>query len=487
MKFQIFISSVQREFAEERKQLFSYLTNDPILSLFFKPFIFENHPASNSKTYDIYLKEVEKSDIYLGLLGNEYGTASKNSISPTEQEYNLANKLHKTCLIFIKKDNSQRHPKEIKFIQKVEKNNVRRSFTDYDELKNAVYKALVLYMEEKELIRTGPFDQAKNNEATIDDIDEEKVRNFIQLSKQRRNFKLSSDTPVENFLRHLDMIDEKGKLANASILLFGKKPQKFFITSEVKCAQFYGNKVEKPIPSLQIYKGDVFQLIDQATSFVLSRVDNWIGTRAQGLTAAVPTHPELPMEAVKEAIVNAVCHRDYTSKASVQVMLFRNRLEIWNPGQLPHGLTIDKLYKPHKSLPHNPLIAEAMQRCGYIEKTGTGTGDIVKQCLQYGLKKPLFQDDDDFKTIIWRKETQEISRNESENSPKVTEKVTEKGTENQRKILLIIKQDPSVSQDEIATIVGISRIHVNKNMKKMEQKGIIKRIGPDKGGHWEVK
>ena len=193
MKFQIFISSVQREFAEERKQLFSYLTNDPILSLFFKPFIFENHPASNSKTYDIYLKEVEKSDIYLGLLGNEYGTASKNSISPTEQEYNLANKLHKTCLIFIKKDNSQRHPKEIKFIQKVEKNNVRRSFTDYDELKNAVYKALVLYMEEKELIRTGPFDQAKNNEATIDDIDEEKVRtklknNSFITNLQRRCF-----------------------------------------------------------------------------------------------------------------------------------------------------------------------------------------------------------------------------------------------------------------------------------------------------------
>ena len=71
MKFQIFISSVQREFAEERKQLFSYLTNDPILSLFFKPFIFENHPASNSKTYDIYLKEVEKSDIkHIGIVIN---------------------------------------------------------------------------------------------------------------------------------------------------------------------------------------------------------------------------------------------------------------------------------------------------------------------------------------------------------------------------------------------------------------------------------
>ena len=115
--------------------------------------------------------------------------------------------------------------------------------------------------------------------------------------------------------------------------------------------QFYGNEIEKPIPSLQIYKGDIFQLVDQATSFVMSRINMWIGTRAK--SASVPTKPELPGEAVREAIVNAICHRDYTSNASVQVMLFKNRLEIWNPGQLPYELTTQQLYKPHKSHPNN--------------------------------------------------------------------------------------------------------------------------------------
>ena len=161
--------------------------------------------------------------------------------------------------------------------------------------------------------------------------------------------------------------------------------------------QFYGNVVRKPMPAYQIYRGDVFELVDQATSFVMSRVDNWVGTRDEGETASVPTRPELPIDAVKEAIVNAVCHRDYTSNASVQVMLFRNRLEIWNPGQLPYGLTVQKLQGPHKSLPTNPLIADPMYWKGYIEKIGTGTEDIIEKCRDYGLKTPEFYQEEDFR------------------------------------------------------------------------------------------
>lgn len=112
----------------------------------------------------------------------------------------------------------------------------------------------------------------------------------------------------------------------------------------------------------------------------MSRIDNWVGTREEGEKADIPTRPELPIDAVKEAIVNAVCHRDYTSNASVQIMLFRDRLEVWNPGTLPYGLTVQKLHGPHKSLPANPLLADPMYWNGYIEKVGTGTEDIINKC-----------------------------------------------------------------------------------------------------------
>ena len=105
------------------------------------------------------------------------------------------------------------------------------------------------------------------------------MKNFIHMARTKRNFPLPVETSPVSLLTHLDLIDDKGRLANAAVLLFGKKPQKYFITSEVKCVQFYGTVVENPMPAYQIYKGNVFELVDQATGFVMSRIDNWVGTR----------------------------------------------------------------------------------------------------------------------------------------------------------------------------------------------------------------
>jgi predicted HTH transcriptional regulator len=214
---------------------------------------------------------------------------------------------------------------------------------------------------------------------------------------------LPENSSPKKLLTHLSLMDEKGRISNSAVLLFGRRPQKFFITSEVKCVQFFGNVVEKPLPAYQICRGTLFDMIDQATAFVMDRVDLAVGTRAEGKTASVPTNYELPPDAVKEAIVNAVAHRDYTSNGSVQVMLFRNRLEVWNPGQLPYGLTVSKLLEPHKSLPANPLIADPLFWTGYVDKVGTGTEDIVNLCKEKGLKEPEYHQEEDFRVVIWRR------------------------------------------------------------------------------------
>ena len=149
-------------------------------------------------------------------------------------------------------------------------------------------------------------------------------------------------------LEHLNLLN-KGRLTNAAILLFGKAPQRFLISSEIKCAHFHGTQVAKPIPSHQVYKGTVFELVDHAVDFVLSKIALSVGTRAESIQA--PVAYEIPKEVITEAIVNAVAHRDYTSAGSVQVMLFADRLEVWNPGRLPPPLTIEKLRVPHESIP----------------------------------------------------------------------------------------------------------------------------------------
>lgn len=403
-RIRVFISSVQSEFAKERAMLGEYIRRDALLGKFFETFLFEDVPANEASPQQVYLSEVEMSDIYLGLYGNKYGYEDAEGVSPTEREYDRAAELHKTRLIFIKSiDEDNRHPKESALIKKAERDIVRKTFVDAEGLRTSVYASLVRYLEEKEYIRWQPFDAAFDTNAKLEDLDEDKMHDFIVQARAKRNFPLSENSTPTKLLTHLSLMDEKGRISNSAVLLFGKRPQKFFITSEVKCVQFFGNVVEKPLPAYQICRGTLFDMIDQATAFVMDRVDLAVGTRAEGKTASVPTNYELPPDAVKEAIVNAVAHRDYTSNGSVQVMLFRNRLEVWNPGQLPYGLTVSKLLEPHKSLPANPLIADPLFWTGYVDKVGTGTEDIVNLCKEKGLKEPEYHQEEDFRVVIWRR------------------------------------------------------------------------------------
>ncbi len=257
---------------------------------------------------------------------------------------------------------------------------------------------------ERELTSFCRFDATFCPNASLDNLDEEKITRFLVLARRGRNFPLAGDTPPHEVLEHLNLLD-KGRPTNAAILLFGKQPQRFLITSEVKCAHFHGYEVEKTIPFYRVYNGTVFDLVEQAKDFVLSKIDFWVGTRAE--STQVPTKYEIPQEVVAEAIVNAIVHRDYTSNASVQVMLFKDRLEVWNPGTLPPTLTLEKLREPHASVPHNPLIAEPMYLTKYIERMGTGIRDMIRRCKNAGLPEPEIRLDGGYFVLTIRRKKSE--------------------------------------------------------------------------------
>jgi predicted HTH transcriptional regulator len=405
----IFISSVQKEFAKDRLVLRDWLRNDALMRRFFEPFLFEDLPALDRRADEVYLDEVADCDIYIGMIGNDYGFEDAKGISPTEHEFNEATNQHKTRLIFIKgEDDKNRKPKVQAFIKKINHELIRRRFATDVELIAGVYAALVHHLEAKYLIRNGPFDAAPCLNATLADFDQTRMTNFIRQARHERGFPLAETaTPLE-LLTHLNLINGD-LISHAAMLLFGKKPQRFLITSEVKCAHFHGLDVAKPIPSLQVYKGTVFELVDQAVDFVMSKINLWVGTRAE--STQVPIKYEIPREVVTEAIVNAVAHRDYTSNASIQVMLFADRLEVWNPGELPPSLTLEKLRKPHHSVPHNPLIAEPMYLIKYIERMGTGTRDMISRCIEDELPEPEFSVSTGiFTTTIWRKISVDTSK-----------------------------------------------------------------------------
>ena len=399
LPLRIFISSAQGEFAGERAALRDYVHDDPLIRRFFEVFLFEDVPASDQRPDQLYLDEVERCDIYVGLFGADYGSEDGEGVSPTEREFDQATAVGAHRLVFLKAVDGERHPKMQALVRKAEAGLIRKRFATVAELVAGLYAALVDYLESRELIRWGPFDASPCAKATLDDLDFERMAQFIRTARSVRQFPLPEGTPASELLEHMNLLDD-GRLTNAAVLLFGKSPQRFLISSEIRCAHFHGTEVAKPIPSYQVYKGTAFELVDQAVDFVLSKINRRIGVRAE--SARAPRSYEIPVEVVTEAIVNAVAHRDYTDNGSIQVMLFADRLEVRNPGRLPPPLTLEKLREAHRSVPGNPLLGEALYLTEYIERMGTGTLDMIRRCVEAGLPEPEFAVTDGFVTTVRR-------------------------------------------------------------------------------------
>jgi len=239
----IFISSVQKEFAEERMALRDYLLGDALLRRFFECFLFEEVPAADRRADEVYLDEVERCDIYLGLFGNDYGYEDGEGVSPTQREFEEATKFHKHRLIFVKgADDSQRTPKMRSLIQKAGNQLIRRRVASTAELIAGLYSALVQYLEDRQLIRNGPFDAAPCRDANLADLDPGLMAQFIRRARLARGLPLPEEAMPQELLTHLNLMDREN-LTHAAVLLFGKQPQRFLLSSEVKCAHFHGLEV----------------------------------------------------------------------------------------------------------------------------------------------------------------------------------------------------------------------------------------------------
>jgi len=473
-KSMIFLSSVQKEFREERRAIRDFVRGDALLRRFFDVFLFEDIPASDRKPDNVYLDEVDRCDVYVGLFGNEYGSTDAKGKSPTELEFDRATAKSKTRLIFVKgSDDEARHPKMLKLVQKAGSQLVRRRFEDGPDLTAALYSSLVEDLDRAGRLQTLPFDAAACDQAMMDDLSDDKLRWFLGTARRERNYALSEKTPRETALTHMKLL-EGGRPTHAAVLLFGKEPQRFLISSEVKCLHFHGMEVRKPIPSHQIYKGTVFELVDQAVDFVLSKIARSVGTREHGPQA--PVAYELPKEAVTEAIVNAVAHRDYASNGSVQVMLFADRLEVWNPGELPPSLTPELLRVPHASIPRNPRIADPLYLVRYIEKAGTGTLDMIARCRDAGLPEPDFeQRGGQWVVTLWRDWLTAVVMDQLG--------LNETG----RKLVTFIKTNKQVNNRVYQDLFHVSKATATRHLEALARKGVIQRIGTTgKGTYYEL-
>ena len=306
----------------------------------------------------------------------------------------------------------------------------------------------------------------------IDTLDTSELVVTIEEAIRRGRMEDPGTREPMALLRGLGLLVKNDQISRAAVALFCKDeptaPE--FPQFSLRVARFKGTTRDEFLDNRQ-YAGNAFALMRRAERFLI----DWMpvaGKIVPGQMARIDT-PALPVEAVREALANAFIHRDYASASgAVAVALYDDRLEVISPGELHFGLTPDMLFQPHESKPWNPWIAKAFHRRGIIETWGRGTLKIANLMQAAGLPVPTLQE-----------RTQSVVMTFELPSLKARLKSSEKSSE---KILLLLRQEPSMSAKALAEKLSLSPRAIEKQIDHLKKDGKLARIGPAKGGHWKV-
>ena len=310
--------------------------------------------------------------------------------------------------------------------------------------------------------------------ASLKDIDEEKVMWFLEQREKHRNMKKEMKISFNTFLENIKAI-KNNKPTNAGILFFGKDPLKFFSSAQLRAVRIKGKEVSGLIIDRIDCNGTLWQMVEQIEEFLKKHI-NFIGLRTEKSFQREDKF-DIPIKALRELIINALIHRDYETTADARIFIFDDGVEVINPGHFPKGVT------PAKPLhsPVNRTLSQYMYDIGFIEKYGSGIINVRNLLKENGNK--------DLEYVLHELETKAVIYSQifkEKDLERDLEKDLENLGEKQRRIIKEIKKNPKITQEELSRIVGINEKNIRNNISKLKKKGLIKRVGPDKGGYWEV-
>ena len=206
---------------------------------------------------------------------------------------------------------------------------------------------------------------------------------------------------------------------------------------------------------MKVIQGTIIEQVPEALNFIRRHIN--VAAKITGEPAREDVW-EYPRKALREAIINAICHRDYEDTGNVQIRIFDDRLEVWSPGMLPPGNTLQSLKGHHESKPRNGLIADCFFLIKYIEQWGTGTNRIISLCKEAGLPAPEFAEQAGcFIVTFKRRDSTEIK----------TLPLVPLLNQTQKQIIEYLKKHKEVKTNELVKVIGISRISIRKNLKNL--------------------
>jgi len=312
----------------------------------------------------------------------------------------------------------------------------------------------------------------------LDDINAKAVREFVSKANAagRIDFRFQS---AEATLKKLGLIKNKRLLRAAQALFSSKNPLK------VQAALFAG--IEKmTFLDIQQFEGqNLFELMKSSEEYIKKHM-MW---RVKFGKLEREEIPEIPLDALREALVNSVCHRDYYAPESNKIAIFKDRIEIYNPGRFPAGLVPkDFITKPEQSVLRNPLIADGLYRTKDIEKWGSGLKRICDACKDNKVKVEFQDLKTGFQVVFYRNIGESLSgRDGARKGPDKGQKLSRYYPDTIQKILKAVSGNPRITIAQLSKATGLSKIGVKYNLRKLKKEGVLKRVGPDRGGYWEVK
>jgi len=317
------------------------------------------------------------------------------------------------------------------------------------------------------------FDEAINPTFSFDNgYDKTKLTAYLGKAK------LSRVIPDETILKNMGVLTENRKFKNAGVLFFCDNVERFIPQATVTCVLFKG--LDKQfILDKKDFKLDLSSNYEEVLKFLYANLKTVYRMEGFGPRKEIL---EIPDKALKECIINAMTHRDYSEKgAFIQVDIFDDRVEISNPG----GLIIKESEFGTRSLSRNPTIFSLFTKLELVEHIGSGIGRIKGEMKKAELKEPVFQFGKFFAVTLFRPTQEELGKlagKEEELGVKLGVKL---GV-NETKILKQISENSNITIKELAKKVGISDVSIYKNLEKLKEKKVLRRVGSDKTGNWEI-
>lgn len=311
---------------------------------------------------------------------------------------------------------------------------------------------------------------------TITDLDRSRIQQIVSIAiTEGRLTEIALRAETKEILKKWDLISNN-KLKNTAVILFCKDERKQFIQSQLKLARFKGLTKNEFIDNKAV-TGNLFDLYEQAMKFLQNHLP-LAGKVEEGNPFRTDTLA-IPYKVLREALVNALCHRNYSSPAgSVSLAIYDDRIEVSSTGRLPNDISLKELTKKHESHPRNPLIAKVLYDCKMIERWGRGTQDMVAFCKEAGNPKPKFIElTGSFTVVLPLKEP--FGGHKKEKHLKVTQR--------QNEILSLLQKSP-LNGAQIARKLKDSPTlrTVQVDLTHLEKSGLVKREGKARSMLWHL-